>query len=218
MYEVLTRPHEIVPVQPTLVSVSTIAKRLKEQEVRREQRRQVQIDLARKRNARLQAEANGVDLTENGEAIADGGKRSRTEASERNDPAKRRKTDTTSTSSTPLHGTAPEVASPRSGHTLTETGWVTRVISDVRGHTSYLTFATMYPRSVNQAIEQRESAKLQGRRQFVKDITTQVIDAVSAVPAQVTADQRILREGSADTEITNGSFERGVYSHHRFQT
>lgn len=213
MYEVLTKPHEIVPVQPTLVSVSTIASKLKEQEVRREQRRQVQIELARKRNARLKAEAEGMVLEPSDTAPADGGKRSRTEASDRNDPAKRRKTDETRT------GQA--TTTPR-GHALTETGWVTRVISDVRGHTSYLTFATMYPRTVNEAIEKRESERAHNKKQTIRAMTTQLRSAnaaaaakqaqqASAVPGSLlTADKRGQREASVDTEVTTGSFDKGM--------
>jgi len=249
MFEVLVRPHEVLQPAPTLISIETISSRLKRQEVKREERRQIQIDLARKRNARLKAEQETREAGMEVDATAMEGKRARgeEEEGEGGEPgAKRQKRGEASGSARitdvddDAAGTAAEIAEEETtGQSSTwgiqRTDWVTRIVPEVRGHTSYLTFATMYPRSVREAIEKREQEKKQRvlirtaelagipiEGGLAKAVAMRAVAASTAGGGSVTgssstgslgglpgmSDRSMTREASFDTQISDG-FEKG---------
>ena len=254
MYEVLVRPHEVLQTPPTLISIETVSNRLKRQEIKREQRRQVQIDLARKRNAKLKghqepAQAQkGMDI-ESGVVDAGEGKRARSEQPEEGREPKRRRTDDVddATAGTDARRARFEdlrqeeededvAAGVTSSWNIERTNWVTRVVPEVRGHTSYLTFATMFPRSVREAIEKRElekknrvlvrTAELAGiptEGGLAKAVAMRAVagqssgmSAASSTAGSMgslpgTSDRTIKREESFDTQASDG-YERGELS------
>jgi hypothetical protein len=75
---------------------------------------------------------------------------------------------------------------------------ITKPIPEMRGHTSYLTFAVLYPASVREELASRPAANKQVRPVDVSGI---------ASPA-VTTD--VTRAGSVDTEVSDG-FARGGF-------
>jgi hypothetical protein len=254
MFEVLVRPHEVTQTAPTLISIETISSRLKRQEIKREERRQIQIDLARKRNARLKAEQEALEAGMEVDSSGMEGKRARGEEGEGEGGqpgAKRQKRAEASGSARTAEGdddaagTAAEnaeVEEETTGESSTwgiqRTDWVTRVVPEVRGHTSYLTFATMYPRSVREAIEKREQEKKQRvlirtaelagiptEGGLAKTVAMRAVAASTAGGGSVAgssstgslgglpgmSDRSMTREASFDTQISDG-FEKGEFA------
>lgn len=265
MYEVLVRPHEVVQTPPSLISIETISSRLKRQEVKREERRQVQIDMARKRNAKFkeQQQQGGVQAAEDAAVDVDArvdvdavagageGKRARSETVEEGRDPKRRRTGEVEPSA-PASEDASEsrktqheerrqeeddldtAAGVSSSWNLDRTNWMTRIVPEVRGHTSYLTFATMFPRSVREAIDQREQEKknrvivrtaelagIPSEGGLAKTVAMRAVAGMSSgmSAASSTAgslgslpgssDRTITREESFDTQASDG-YERGM--------
>lgn len=219
MYEVLVRPHEIVQPIPTVLSVGDVAKRLKKQEIRREERRLLQMDAARKRNARMREdkerqEAGLEPLVREYEA------RSTPRDSSNGERGEKRRREETELDEEP----------GEEEWNLAPLGPITRVVQEVRGHTSYLTFATMFPAVTREAIEQREEEKR--RRLMVRTAelagvpaeggmakavalramagagaaTTGIISGLGSLPGS--SERSMTRETSFDTQISDG-FERG---------
>ena len=253
MFEVLVRPHEVLQPAPTLISIETISNRLKRQEVKREERRQIQIDLARKRNARIKAEQEALEAGMEVDTSGAEGKRVRgeEEEGEGGQPgAKRQKRGEASGSAHAIeeeHDAADaavenadveeETTGASSTWGIQRTDWVTRVVPEVRGHTSYLTFATMYPRSVREAIEKREQEKKQRvlirtaelagipiEGGLAKTVAMRAVAASTAGGGSVAgssstgglgglpgmSDRSMTREASFDTQISDG-FEKGEF-------
>jgi len=119
MYETLIRPLEIT--QSTLPSVDLVAERLKVGEVRKEARRLRQIENARSRK-RKRGEA--TDPGDDDDSIDQNGDEG--ESGHRN-----------GTSSTKANATPQELQLPKMV--------LSKPLQEVRGHTSYLTFATLLP-------------------------------------------------------------------------
>ena len=149
MYETLLRPQEVVPV--TLPPIGQVMQRLKNAEVEAEARRLRQIAKANERNKKRKLETEHI--------VANVG----TEAeSTRRNPHKKPKTDQEVASSEGCedgelvegpsneHSQGKVSKPPVTGQSrktpLPEgTFHVTRPFTDVRGHTSYLTFAVLLP-------------------------------------------------------------------------
>lgn len=129
MYEVLSRPHEIV-TGPSLETVSSVSSRLRDQEIRKEQRRQFQIANAKQRKVNEEATASG-------EAVEPASKRPRLDEAERR---------------------AIRAANP-AARPVREERWsmqpfpALKPVNEIRGHTSYLTFATLYPKAIRDEME-----------------------------------------------------------------
>ena len=149
MYETLLRPHDVHHV-PKLVSINTIIEQVKLHEIKKEQRRLEQVAAAdRQRNSRKRKREE-----DNGRAEEDGP-----------DPdlgtgdQKRRRDVDASSLPTPLAvgqvqaepNTGPEPTSLLSKRkesrlaALATSTPMSRPMPEVRGHTSYLTFATLLP-------------------------------------------------------------------------
>jgi len=133
MFECLIRPHDVSTV-PKPTDISQIVRRLQDADVKKEERRQRQIANAVLRNnaakRKREEEAGGAEAgtTPEDQDVS-------TEA-----PAKRLKTEQT-VESADVDSTL-AVPSPAA---TPATQVVSRVIPEIRGHTSYLTFAIKLP-------------------------------------------------------------------------
>lgn len=149
MYETLLRPHDVHHV-PKLVSIDTIIEQVKLHEIKKEQRRLEQVAASdRKRNSRKRKRQEDNDIAEEDGPDPDLGT---------GDQKRRRDVDASSLS-TPLTvaqvqvepNTGPEPTSSlktrkesRLAALATSTP-MSKPMPEVRGHTSYLTFATLLP-------------------------------------------------------------------------
>ncbi|GJE88543.1 tRNA methyltransferase complex GCD14 subunit [Phanerochaete sordida] len=139
MFETLLRPQQ-VDVLPAPPSVAGAAAQLKRAEARREEKRLRQIAQAQ-RAKRKRDDGDGDGGAEDGGAK--GGKRARTEDAEDSGAA-----------DTPLAGTpAPAADAAPSAPAEERKISVSKAFPEVRGHTSYLTFAVLLPPAVYAAAQ-----------------------------------------------------------------
>jgi len=128
MFECLIRPHE-VSTHPKPLDISHAIARLQEADVKKEERRQRQIANAIIRNAAKRKREDDLQATEGPDDV----------------PTKRQKTETAAESD-PVKQSSGASTQPESSISATmQTQVVSRVIPEVRGHTSYLTFAIKLP-------------------------------------------------------------------------
>lgn len=178
MYENLLRPHEVSQV-PTLQHISTVSLKLKQSEKRREEKRIRQIAASRSRTVekrKREAVENGDD-----EEYGDTGAEVDDDADSKEKDTKRVKTDNEPAdvlanssvqaqppSSTPAQGDADvKMDSPmpvpitllEADTTEPTTQLLAKVMSEVRGHTSYLTFAVLLPAVVERVQATTETPK-----------------------------------------------------------
>lgn len=153
MYEVLLRPQEISSV--SVPPIDTAISKLRKAEVVGEERRLRQIELARARNKRKRDEAAGIGLLEDNEVLDSDGppqpKRRKEAASndvdsptvmeegELKDAVPQNESKTSATHNG--HQAPSRLASAQ----ITRTLQVAHPCAEVRGHTSYLTFAVLLP-------------------------------------------------------------------------
>lgn len=172
MYETLLRPHEVSQV-PTLQPISTISQKLKQSEKRREEKRIRQIAAARSRTAekrKREEVENGNG--EGGDGQGEGGPEAEVDSDEKdtkrvktdNEPvaadvvansSMQDDTDVKMDSPTPIQIPIVEVEDT----TEPTTQFLAKVMSEVRGHTSYLTFAVLLPAVVGEAQVTTEAEK-----------------------------------------------------------
>ena len=170
MYETLLRPHEVSQV-PAPPSIGAIAEKLKQSERRREEKRQRQIaSAARARNAEKRKREE--DETRESENASGDLERKRLRLKEKPDVMD---VDTTSHP----HGSAPDGSMKRAPtdlldiakSTLNQTSEATtpssvdmqivsKIVPDVRGHTSYLTFAILLPGTNDEGTDQKDDVSL----------------------------------------------------------
>ena len=169
MYETLLRPHQ-VDAPPALTSVNAVGEKLKQSEARREEKRLRQIANARagaeRRAAKRKAEDDGPARAE-----ADG-KRARTDGGHERVPPEMQAQDereavegtetaatATATESAPVGTPVAVVPSTTStsAPAIKEAAEASKIclsktFPDVRGHTSYLTFAVLLPAAVTRKL------------------------------------------------------------------
>lgn len=163
MFEVLAKPIEVTIPQPEFQTVSSISAKLRRQEIRKEQRRRFQIEASKKRKL---AEANNETAVDS--VMADG------EAEIATKKAKLAEAQDSSESVLEVHNGEAEAAPVEKSELATmldeveeeDEEWSLepnalnfKPVIDVRGHTSYLTFATMYPLAVRQQLDERDQHK-----------------------------------------------------------
>jgi tRNA (adenine57-N1/adenine58-N1)-methyltransferase catalytic subunit len=154
MYESLLRPHDVAAVSP-LPSIAEAAARLKAQEVRKEEKRLLQIAASRARNEGKTADSEGKRKRDGGDI--DGVNGAEEDAVETLD-AKKAKTEPTDVDSAVASGAAtPTTVNDAARSSSKGKGrWkpvpsgeprlvVSKPFAEVRGHTSYLTFAMLVP-------------------------------------------------------------------------
>jgi len=154
MYETLIRPHETSQF-PALKSVREVGENLKLLAVKREAKRQKQIANSRARNQqKTQIGANGVakrKRDEGGEQLDDTSKRIKTDEE---DAGEIQVPSVASLNPTLHDGTSlPDTTGPAATSPPRSLN-VSKVFPEVRGHTSYLTFACLVPATLYEPIEQ----------------------------------------------------------------
>ncbi|KAI0700352.1 tRNA methyltransferase complex GCD14 subunit-domain-containing protein [Cerioporus squamosus] len=169
MYETLLRPHQVESTPP-LTPISIVSDRLKQSEARREEKRLRQIANARagaerraKRKAEEEAakEKEGKRIKSDGEADTESippevqaqDERAATEGMAIDGPAASTASPVPDTSSTPVEDAPPtlvEEATPAAGASEPQKITLSKTFAEVRGHTSYLTFAVLLPARVRE--------------------------------------------------------------------
>ena len=170
MYETLMHPHQVDSI-PQLPSIDGISDQLKRAEARREEKRLKQIAQAQRAAKRKRGETVDDEEDKGGaggavEGDKQGtGKRAKTEESEREDAGDAQML---SGSATPNAGAsivaavsaaiAPTqvreaAAQDDSSEAVAKSISVSKVFPEVRGHTSYLTFAVLAPASIRNLAE-----------------------------------------------------------------
>ncbi|KAI0042402.1 tRNA methyltransferase complex subunit Cpd1 [Auriscalpium vulgare] len=134
MYETLLRPHEVNQV-PALPSVSSISAKLKDAARVREEKRLIQIATARTRHAEKRKREEDADELEPKKVKTDADAGARAEDVEMPGAAVRE--------TAAEAGAAAGEADP--GDAPPAMQIVSKVVQEVRGHTSYLTFARLLP-------------------------------------------------------------------------
>lgn len=170
MYETLLRPQQ-VDVQPVPPSVVGIAEQLKKAEARREEKRLRQIVQAQQQRSakRKREDADGADGADDGGEK--GEKRARTEEVEES-----------AVVDTPLAGTPAPAAVVAEGKPAEERKIsVSKAFPEVRGHTSYLTFAVLLPPAAYAAAQEaREASDAPVKMESAQVSSTATPQAVSA--------------------------------------
>ncbi|KAJ9112351.1 hypothetical protein QFC19_000771 [Naganishia cerealis] len=163
MFEVLAKPIEVTLPQPEFQTVSSISAKLRRQEIRKEQRRRYQVESSKKRKLADTAPTDEIPSGDGDQSMEDVSKRPKVAGAEGE----------TARPTTAVHDHSTTMPSEKSelGIMLDqveeeEEEWFLdsntlnfKPVIDVRGHTSYLTFATMYPLPVRQQLEERDQHK-----------------------------------------------------------
>jgi tRNA (adenine57-N1/adenine58-N1)-methyltransferase catalytic subunit len=163
MYETLIRPHDVTAPPAAPPSVRAVANRLREAEVRKEEKRQVQIRASRAKNAAAgpSHEKRKIEYLNDVPESVETAKRVRVD-----DPVKMEgveeevqttAADVVSPGATgdidrETDSAVPPEVPPRKrrdilplGESPARRATVSKAFAEVRGHTSYLTFAVFYP-------------------------------------------------------------------------
>ncbi|WRT65378.1 uncharacterized protein IL334_002321 [Kwoniella shivajii] len=162
--EVLLRTHELAPPPPSdsshLGNVSSIVNRLKAHERRKEERRAVQMRSAREKIRKQKEGESAKASTSTKESTELGSKRKLDdEGAPNNGPSLASVVDEGSESTIPVvetDGTSTRWSEPE---TQLEDVVLTKPTAEMKGHTSYLTFASYYPESIRAAIAAQETGK-----------------------------------------------------------
>ncbi|TYJ56186.1 hypothetical protein B9479_003030 [Cryptococcus floricola] len=134
--EVLLRTHELVTFPDNaqyLHSISSVVGNLKEQELRKEERRIVQIKTARENNRKAKVDEAGEGTLAEGEATS---KRKLEAVAEDTSPAIAESLE------------APDLSGFWKEPVPLPSSVITKPSTEMKGHTSYLTFALLYPESI----------------------------------------------------------------------
>ncbi|WOO78856.1 tRNA (adenine(58)-N(1))-methyltransferase catalytic subunit TRM61 [Vanrija pseudolonga] len=183
--EVLIRTYDLVPPPPQnshhLEDVSQITQRLRDHEKRKEERRVTQMRNAREKarilkeqQAKEEAEARGetegeskeVDMAEDGTASRDKRKPSDEPSDEKESSKKPRTEGPEATTSEDLVADTedPTEPTPTTIYDEPSVAWNSMVLikpsPEMRGHTSYLTFATLYPAAIRAQLAAQDEATL----------------------------------------------------------
>ncbi|KAJ9105480.1 hypothetical protein QFC21_001851 [Naganishia friedmannii] len=162
MFEVLAKPIEVTLPQPEFQTVSSISAKLRRQEIRKEQRRRYQVESSKKRKLTdaaidVDAEPSAKDADQDMENVS---KRAKTIASDKATETSSAAHDRSMPSEkSELGKMLDEVEDEEEEWCLDPNTLNFKPVIDVRGHTSYLTFATMYPSAVRQQLNERDQHK-----------------------------------------------------------
>jgi tRNA (adenine57-N1/adenine58-N1)-methyltransferase len=161
MFEVLAKPIEVTIPQPEFVSVSSISAKLRRQEIKKEQRRRFQMEASKKRKlaetSKMAVDSTAADSESDRRGAS---KRARQGDGDPSNEDVSVGQDAPSTiEKSELAMMLDEVEEDEEEWTLDPDTLNFKPVIDVRGHTSYLTFATMYPLSIRQQLEERDQHK-----------------------------------------------------------
>ncbi|WWD16829.1 hypothetical protein CI109_101261 [Kwoniella shandongensis] len=157
--EVLIRTHELVPPPSSsasqLGSISAIVDRLKGHEKRKEERRVIQMKTAREKVRKAKEAAGEIEAVDGDTEI--GSKRKLMDDSTATEPVAPSET-VTAVEVKPEPSTTNGLTSSWSEPPVSYDSVVlTRPSTEMKGHTSYLTFASFYPQSIRESIAAQES-------------------------------------------------------------
>lgn len=202
MYETLLRPYEVSQV-PTLQPISAVSQKLKQSEKRREEKRIRQIAASRSRTVekRKRSEVANGGEDEEGKPAADddddadgkekGTKRVKTDNEPAADVVANSSVQGQLPSSTLAIGqgdtdvkmdsptTVPTTLLEAEDTTEPTTQFLAKVMSEVRGHTSYLTFAVLLPAIVEQVQATTEAQKDGATPAAIPETEQQIITPLS---------------------------------------
>lgn len=192
--EVLIRTYDLVAAPPAgshhLMDVTSIADRLKVHEKRKEERRITQMRNAREKSRLAKEEAAKAGTSEAAEAAeGHGEKRKQEEATD--EPAKKprvtepEKAEETAEAIDIDDSEEPAIAVGTQDEP--EIAWSSMVLTkpspEMRGHTSYLTFATFYPADIRAKIAAQDDATVPPTRDDTPVADAVKVDSTDAVPA-----------------------------------
>lgn len=150
------------------MDVTTIAKNLRDHEKRKEERRVTQMRNAREKSRLLKEQAaaaeaaNGSEMAEAADGDAETHGEKRKQDDDRADPAKKARIEPPSGFQDDLVESGDTVTKPAQSnrHAEPDIAWSSMVLTkpspEMRGHTSYLTFATFYPASIRAQINAQD--------------------------------------------------------------
>jgi tRNA (adenine57-N1/adenine58-N1)-methyltransferase len=194
MFEVLAKPIEVTIPQPEFQTVSSISAKLRRQEIRKEQRRRFQIEASKKRKL---AEANNETAVDavmpHGDAQNATKKAKLDEVQEPSESILEVHTgeaEAVPIEKSELATMLDEVEEEDEEWTLDPNALNFKPVIDVRGHTSYLTFATMYPLDVRQQLDERDQHKREAvmkRTAELAGVPLQTKEALNASSATTAA-------------------------------
>ncbi|KAI9058216.1 tRNA methyltransferase complex GCD14 subunit [Trametes sanguinea] len=167
MYETLLRPHQ-VDAAPALEPIGAVSARLKAAEARREEKRLRQIANARLGSERRSAQKRKADEQEAGGAGAEG-KRAKTEAgpgageegvsgAERPSPEDQARDEKEALAELAAETQGASAVAPSSTDAPPRKITLSKAFPEVRGHTSYLTFALLLPAAAVEKAKTEEGA------------------------------------------------------------
>ncbi|TFK33042.1 tRNA methyltransferase complex GCD14 subunit [Crucibulum laeve] len=144
MYETLLRPHEVSLV-PTLQPIAEVSEKLKKAEAKREEKRLQQIAANKTRSASMKRKREGGTEEDEDEAESKRVKTDDEDAGSKEESSSHLMTRESvemlvDEEATPMASRAPSLAPPGKMS-------VSKALPEVRGHTSYLTFACLVPSS-----------------------------------------------------------------------
>lgn len=158
MYETLLRPHQVDAV-PALPSISQVSERLKKSEQKREEKRLRQIAKSRAMAAGKRKRPDGVDDGDGDRAEGSVGKRPKTDDEDdvmhNEEEQLPRAGDQHPGASAPIG--SEEVALPATAAEMPKKTTISKTFAEVRGHTSYLTFACLLPASLHAQVPGSQS-------------------------------------------------------------
>ncbi|KAI0726316.1 tRNA methyltransferase complex GCD14 subunit [Fomitopsis betulina] len=158
MYETLLRPHQVDAV-PALPSISQVSERLKKSEQKREEKRLRQIAKWRAMAAGKRKRPDGVDDGDGDRAEGSVGKRPKTDDEDdvmhNEEEQLPRAGDQHPGASAPIG--SEEVALPATAAEMPKKTTISKTFAEVRGHTSYLTFACLLPASLHAQVPGSQS-------------------------------------------------------------
>lgn len=189
MFEVLAKPLEVTIPQPEFVSVSSISAKLRRQEIKKEQRRRFQMEASKKR--KLAEMSKDSSVAESANAGHGASKRARQgEGDHSTEDMSVVQDAPTTTEKSELAIMLDEVEEDEEEWALDPDTLNFKPVIDVRGHTSYLTFATMYPLSIRQQIEERDQHKreaLMKRTAELAGVRLSKVDAAASMRSAAAA-------------------------------
>ncbi|WVQ77453.1 hypothetical protein IAR50_007139 [Cryptococcus sp. DSM 104548] len=163
--EVLLRTHELVTFPDNaqyLHSISSVVGSLKEQELRKEERRIVQIKTARENNRK----AKGLEAEEDSTADGETGTKRKLEAA----------TEDAAPAVTESLG-APDLSGFWKEPVPLPSSVITKPSTEMKGHTSYLTFALLYPESIRADISAQVAEEKQRSASAGKGAEDKIVES-----------------------------------------
>lgn len=185
MFEVLAKPIEVTIPQPEFQTVSSISAKLRRQEIRKEQRRRFQMEASKKRKlaeASNDQAADSSTMDGEGQSATKKAKHADEQAVEADVGESGAASERPSAEKSELATMLDEVEEEDEEWALEPNALNFKPVIDVRGHTSYLTFATMYPLAVRQQLDERDQHKREAVMKRTAELAGVPLQQMKAAP------------------------------------